>query len=149
MTKKTIVLIGLAITLFNCGVKKTAVKTKTDRTLTEQTKTTSFRLGDTIKFDLPNLKYKDTVIEKISYKNKTPSVARVTYDKDGNATFECLQSQIEQTQETNRQLVELIKEKDKSKEETFNPQYFIYALGVLGLIVLLGFTGVLKINKNK
>lgn len=139
MNKKTLLAITLAIALTSCGIKKNAVKTKTDRTLTEQIKTTTFRKGDTITINVPNIRLKDTVIERVSYINKTPSIARITYDKDGNATFECLQAQIEQTNEINRQLVELIKDKDKEKEETFNPQYFIYSLVVLVLIVLLGF----------
>ena len=65
---KTIALIALLLFMFSCNVQKKAIKTKTDRQLTEQILTKTYRPGDTISIDIPNIKLKDTVIERVSYK---------------------------------------------------------------------------------
>jgi len=147
---KKILIITLLLLCFSCDVQKKAIKTKTDRQLTEQIETKTYRPGDTISIDIPNIKLKDTVIERVSYKYNTPSIARVTYDKNGNIKVECLQAQIEETNRINRQLLEVIKDKNQEKTEVFKPQYFIYALAVLVLFVVIGFVLISnKINKIK
>lgn len=147
---KKLLIFTLLLLCFSCDVQKKAIKNKTDRQLTEQIETTSYRPGDTISIDIPNIKLKDTVIERVSYKYNTPSIARVTYDADGNIKVECLQAQIEETNRINRQLLEVIKDKNQEKTEVFKPQYFIYALAVLVLFVVIGFVLISnKINKIK
>lgn len=145
---KKLLIFTLLLLCFSCDVQKKAIKNKTDRQLTEQIETTSYRPGDTISIDIPNIKLKDTVIERVSYKYNTPSIARVTYDADGNIKVECLQAQIEETNRINRQLLEVLKDKNQEKTETFNPQHFFYAIAVIVVLVLIGF-GYLsnKINK--
>lgn len=145
---KKLLIFTLLLLCFSCDVQKKAIKNKTDRQLTEQIETTSYRPGDTISIDIPNIKLKDTVIERVSYKYNTPSIARVTYDADGNIKVECLQAQIEETNRINRRLLEVIKDKNQEKTETFNPQHFFYAIAVIVVLVLIGF-GYLsnKINK--
>ena len=117
---------------FKIDVTKKATKNKTDRQLNETIKTTTYRKGDTITIEVPNVIYKDTVIEKINYENRT--VARITYDKDGNKKFECMESQIKEITEINRQLIEAIKEKDKDKEEKFD------TMSLLGVFAIIMFT---------
>ena len=147
---KKLILIVILFSLFSCDVQKKAIKNKTDRQLTEQIETKTYRPGDTISIDIPNIKLKDTVIERVSYKYNTPSIARVTYDENGNIKVECLQAQIEETNRINRQLLEVIKDKNQEKTEVFKPQYFIYALAVLVLFVVIGFVLISnKINKIK
>lgn len=145
---KKLLIITLLLLAFSCDVQKKAIKNKTDRQLTEQIETTSYRPGDTISIDIPNIKLKDTVIERVSYKYNTPSIARVTYDENGNIKVECLQAQIEETNRINRQLLEVIKDKNQEKTETFNPQHFFYAIAIIVVLVIIGF-GYLsnKINK--
>ncbi|WP_336065630.1 hypothetical protein [Mesoflavibacter sp. CH_XMU1404-2] len=147
---KKLILIVILFSLFSCDVQKKAIKNKTDRQLTEQIETKTYRPGDTISIDIPNIKLKDTVIERVSYKYNKPSIARVTYDENGNIKVECLQAQIEETNRINRQLLEVIKDKNQEKTENFKPQYFIYALAVLVLFVVIGFVIISnKINKIK
>ncbi len=137
MNKKTLLAITLAIALTSCGIKKNAIKTKTDRTLTENTETTTKRIGDTVTYTVPKIVLKDTTIYTV---NRQGTTLKTSYNSQGQISqIDCFASMIEEITKSNRLLVEAIKEKDKEKEETFNPQYFIYSLAVLVLIVLLGF----------
>ncbi len=148
MNKKTLLAITLAIALTSCGIKKNAVKTKTDRTLTESTETTTKRVGDTVRYTVPKIVLKDTTIYTV---NRQGTTLKTSYNSQGQISqIDCFASMIEEITKSNRLLVEAIKEKDKEKEETFNPQYFIYSLVVLVLIVLLGFVYINnKITKIK
>ena len=137
MNKKTLLLITLSIALTSCGIKKNAVKTKIDRTLTESTETTTKRIGDTVTYTVPKIVLKDTTIYTV---NRQGTTLKTSYNSQGQISqIDCFASMIEEITKSNRLLVEAIKEKDKEKEETFNPQYFIYSLAVLVLIVFLGF----------
>ena len=127
----------LILLFYSCGIKKNAIKTKTDRTLTESTETTAKRVGDTVTYTVPKIVLKDTTIYTV---NRQGTTLKTSYNSQGQISqIDCFASMIEEITKSNRLLVEAIKEKDKEKEETFNPQYFVYSLAVLVLIVLLGF----------
>ena len=137
LNKKTITIILLSVALSSCGVKKNAVKNKTDRTLTESTESITKRVGDTVTYTVPKIVLKDTTIYTV---NRQGTTLKTSYNSQGQISqIDCFASMIEEITKSNRLLVEAIKEKDKIKEETFNPQYFIYSLSVLVLIVLIGF----------
>lgn len=137
MNKKTITIAMLILLFYSCGIKKNAIKTKTDRTLTESTETTAKRVGDTVTYTVPKIVLKDTTIYTV---NRQGTTLKTSYNSQGQISqIDCFASMIEEITKSNRLLVEAIKEKDKEKEETFNPQYFVYSLAVLVLIVLLGF----------
>ena len=137
MNKKTITIILLSIALSSCGIKKNAVKNKTDRTLTESTESITKRVGDTVTYTVPKIVLKDTTIYTV---NRQGTTLKTSYNSKGQISqIDCFASMIEEITKSNRLLVEAIKEKDKTKEETFNPKYFIYSLAVLVLIVLIGF----------
>lgn len=137
MNKKTISIIILSIALSGCGIKKTAVKNKVDRTLTEQTENITKRKGDTVTYTVPKIILKDTTIYTI---NRQGTTLKTSYNSRGQISqIDCFASMIEEITRSNKLLVEAIKEKDTSKEENFNPQNFIYAIVVLALIVLAGF----------
>ena len=137
LNKKTITIILLSVALSSCGIKKNAVKNKTDRTLTESTESITKRVGDTVTYTVPKIVLKDTTIYTV---NRQGTTLKTSYNSQGQISqIDCFASMIEEITKSNRLLVEAIKEKDKIKEETFNPQYFIYSLSVLVLIVLIGF----------
>jgi len=148
MNKKTITIILLSVALSSCGIKKNAVKNKTDRTLTESTESITKRVGDTVTYTVPKIVLKDTTIYTV---NRQGTTLKTSYNSQGQISqIDCFASMIEEITKSNRLLVEAIKEKDKEKEENFNPQYFIYSLAVLVLIVLLGFVYINnKITKIK
>ena len=121
-----------------CSCKSVKKATETDRstsqTITERQITT--RPGDTITIDIPNVRYKDTIIERVDYVNKT--VARVTYDDKGNQTFECMQAEIRMLTEKINEMVQNDVKRDTEQTNQFNPQHLIYAMGGLGLVLILG-----------
>lgn len=129
----------ILILFFIIGCKSLKETTKTDNT--KQTTTierkTVTRPGDTITINIPNIRYKDTVIQRINYENKT--VARVTYDTKGNQKFECLSAEFLQELELIRQEIKNDIKEIKEVKREFNPQYFIYSLIGLGIVFIFGF----------
>ena len=129
-----ILLIGsLLFTLFSCDIQKKAIKNKEDRTVKEQTETVTKRLGDTVIYTVPKIVYKDTTIYTV---NRQGTTLRTVYDSSGQIDqIECFSSMIEEITRSNRELVEVIKEKDKEKTEDFDSSFILY--GFLGLGVML------------
>lgn len=137
MNKKTIPILLLLIALSGCGIKKTAIKSKVDRTLKEQTESITKRKGDTVTYTIPKIVLRDTTIYTV---NRQGTTLKTSYNSQGQISqIDCFASMIEEITRSNRELVEAIKDKDTTKEENFNPQNFIYSLAVLGIIVLAGF----------
>lgn len=129
-----ILLIGsLLFTLFSCDIQKKAIKNKEDRTVKEQTETVTKRLGDTVIYTVPKIVYKDTTIYTV---NRQGTTLRTVYDSSGKIDqIECFSSMIEEITRSNKELVEVIKEKDKEKTEDFDSSFILY--GFLGLGVML------------
>lgn len=128
---KKLILILSVLLCFSCvSSKKTTDKSVIDRKTDTET---TFRKGEVITIEIPNIRYKDTVITKINHETK--SIATVTYDRDGNQRFDCQTAEIRQI----RELVdELIKNNIYTQEKNaFNPQYILYAIGFLGVLVVL------------
>lgn len=137
-----LLIVFTAATLNSCDIQKRAVKSKTDRSITEQTETITKRKGDTVRYTIPKVVYKDTTIYTV---NRQGTTLRTVYDNNGTISqIDCFASMIDEISRSNRLLVEAIKEKDKEKTETFNPQHFIYAIAALALIVLIGFVVVFR-----
>lgn len=134
--KKSILIAFTGLFLFSCGItKKLQQKDNSTKDTTIERREIT-RPGDTITIDIPNIRYKDTVITRVNYEKKT--IATVRYDEQGNQRFECLSAEIEESLES---IKESVKNDIKSKKETkhqFNPQYIFYAIGALAFIVLIG-----------
>lgn len=133
----------ILLVLSSCNVQKKALKNKTDRQLTEQVETITKRKGDTVTYTVPKIVLKDTTIYTV---NRQGTTLKTVYNKQGNISeIDCYTSMIEEVTKINRQLLEVIKEKNQEKQETFKPANFFYALGFVLLIVLIGFW---KINSK-
>lgn len=133
-----------------CSTSKKALTTDNTRSDTLTERRTVTRPGDTVRIDIPNIRYKDTTITKVNY--DTHTVARVRYDSQGNQQIECIQSEIKELTETIRATIQNDVKTENEKESSFNPQYIFYAIGFLTLIVFVGL-GVLgflflKMQKN-
>ena len=121
--------------LVSCDVTKEAVKTKTDRDLTEIIKTTSKRVGDTVSYTVPKIVLKDTTIYTV---NRVGTRIETRYNKDGNIDLiNCMASSIDEMKEENRRMLEIIKDKEKSKEENFNIGALIGVVSIIGIVFLL------------
>lgn len=126
-------LIGLMI-LNSCDIQKQATKNKTDRQLTESTETKVFRKGDTVRYIVPKITYKDTTIVKKNYVTGTTQIVR--YNDEGQVSdVECISGAIEEFTKSNRLLIEAIKEKDKTTDHNFDSKVILYVMIGLALIV--------------
>lgn len=136
---KTTYLTLIIILLFTaCKSSKEVQRNEQDRQLTENFKTTTTRVGDTVHYKVPNIIFKDTIIR---IKNKQGTTQILKYDQSGRLTdTECLSSVIEVIQENNRILIENINEMNKTKETEISASIFIYFfIGLaLFLVIVLG-----------
>lgn len=126
----------ILLLLVSCDVTKEATKTKTDRDLTESIKTTSKRIGDTVTYTVPKIVLKDTTVYTV---NRVGTRIETRYNKDGNIDLiACMASSIDEMKEENRRMLEIIKDKDKAKEENFDSGALIGVVAVIGVIFLVG-----------
>lgn len=146
--KKIILSVFTALFLFSCGITKTNNRTDMSegkKTIEERTIT---RPGDTVTIDIPNIRYKDTIIERVNYNTKT--IARVIYDNDGNQKFDCIPAEIREELKLIREEFKNDIEDDRETKHEFNPQYFVYAIGFLAFILVFGMIiGLIAIKKIK
>ena len=133
---KLILSVFTALLLFSCSTSKKLFKkdNSTDITTIERREVT--RAGDTVTIEIPNIRYKDTTITKINYDTRT--IARVNYDSQGNKSVECISAEIKELVETLRNEKKNDVKETTEKEHEFKPQYFLYALGFLVLIIVVG-----------
>ena len=130
-----VLMIGLTL-LAGCDISKRALKTKTDRTLNETTETKTIRKGDTIRYTVPKITYKDTTIVKKNYVTGTTQIVR--YDDKGDIKeLECISGVIEEFTRSNKLLIEAIKDKDKTTEHQFDATALIWTAIGLGSVIML------------
>ena len=129
-------LIFILFILTSCSTSKKALTEDTSRTDTVTERKTVTRPGDTVRIDIPNIRYKDTVITRYNYDTKT--LARVTYDSEGNQKFDCISAEMRELLETIKQTQQNNIKSESERESSFNPQYIIYAIAILAFIVFIG-----------
>ena len=134
---RALLLALLLAVLVGCDSLKTAQKTKRDVQTSETIKTQTKRAGDTLRLQVPKVTFRDTTIVKTNYINRTE--ARIAYDTNGNATVECISAEINELREEIRTLSDTSKEKESTKETSFQSEVILYAfLGLALLIVIVG-----------
>ena len=132
----TIVLLML---IGGCKSSKDKFKSDIDRTLTETTKTKTVRVGDTVRFEVPNIVLKDTIIYKKNYVTGTTQILR--YDKKGRMTdAECISAAMEIFTEQTKLLIEKIEESTKHKENEISASVILYFFIGLALFLVIVFT---------
>lgn len=148
--KKSIVLISILF-LSSCDIVKKSAKTKSDTNFNEQIETKTFRKGDTVTYEVPNVILKDTTIYR---KNVQGTVLKTVYDNTGRiSSVDCFSSFIEEIKKENREFQQSIKDKKKEKEEKANFDWLIYLVsGIVIVIIFLGsfflYLMYKSINKN-
>jgi hypothetical protein len=108
------------------------------------------RPGDTLTIDIPNIRFKDTTIQRVNYDTRT--IGRVVYDSQGNQRFYCIPDEIKEQLELINEKINNDTEKKSDVERSFNPQYLIYSIAGLAGIILIGLvvlgSMIMKIQKN-
>jgi len=138
---------SILLTLTSCDIQKKAIKNKENRTVTESNEKVVKRVGDTVTYTVPKITYKDTTIYTVNRKGTT---LRTVYDNQGSIEqIECFSSMIEEITRSNRELVEVIKQKDKEKTEEFDSSIILYGFLGIGFLFAIGlFFGLNFLNKN-
>lgn len=144
---KKLLLIGLILCLVSCDVYKKSDKTKTDRELTEQIETKTFRKGDTVTYEIPNVVLKDTTI--YTY-NRQGTTLKTVYNPQGQiSSIDCFSSAIEEIKNENRILIESIKDKSSEKKEEVNTTWILYGFIMIGVVICFAFfLAYMYIKKN-
>jgi hypothetical protein len=129
-------LITSLVCLFcSCDIYKKSNKTKSDSELNEQIETKTFRKGDTVHYEIPNIIYKDTIIYRT---NRQGTTIRTEYDRSGNiSSIDCFASAIEEFKKENRNLIETLKEKDSEKKEEMNTDWIMYGFITIGIVLIV------------
>lgn len=118
----------------SCKTTKDVARQDEDRQLTETSKKITTRLGDTVRYVVPNVIFKDTVIK---VKNKQGTTQILRYDNSGRLTeTECLSSVVQIIEENNRILIENINNMNKHKEVEIPTNIILYFF--VGLTLLIG-----------
>lgn len=116
----------------SCDITKQKSSQASDTDYSENIKTKTYRPGDTAKYTIPIIRYKDTLITTIT---RQGTVLNTVYDKNGNIDIECISSKIEEQREENRRFQQEMLAMQKDKTEKFNDGWIMYI--VIGLLVFL------------
>lgn len=144
-----LVLLALAFAMLftSCDIQKEAAKSKSDTGFKEMIESQTFRKGDTVHYEIPNIIYKDTTIYRT---NRQGTTIKTVYDQGGNiASIDCFASAIAEFRKENREFQQSLKEKESTKTENFDSTFILYIIGgvvVLGIFAL--FLMFLYVKKN-
>ncbi|WP_299116966.1 hypothetical protein [uncultured Winogradskyella sp.] len=149
MSKRVPTWLPLAIILlFNsCDIQKKAIKNKEDRTISEVEERTIKRAGDTVRYTVPKITYKDTTIYTV---NRQGTTLRTVYDNSGQIEqIDCISSLIEVTERLERMTEEVIKSKDREKTEEFDSSIILYGFIGVGILLAIGLFFITRfLNQN-
>lgn len=128
-------ILAIPFVFIACDVHKKAWKSKTDTALTEETETKTFRKGDTVHYEVPNVTLKDTTIYTYSRQGTT---SKIVYDNQGNvSSVDCISAAIELYEKRRTELEQTEKNKAKEKTEEFDSNIVLYF--VCGFVLILCF----------
>lgn len=117
----------------SCDIQKEASKSTSDTASKENIETTVFRKGDTVHYDVPRVRYKDTTITRV---NRQGTTIRTIYNKEGEIkSIDCFASAIAEIKKENREFQQSLLEKDSKKTENFSSTWVLYLAGGVVLIV--------------
>jgi hypothetical protein len=132
--KKLTLIILASVLFYGCGVTKNRQKTKEDRVLKESTEIITTRVGDTVTYEVPLVRFKDTTIVKRNYVTGTTQTLR--YNANGQVDLaQCISGSIERIERSNKELIEAILTKDKETKHEISPSVILY--GFIGLAVFM------------
>ena len=134
--KKIIFIVLASVFFYGCGVTKNRQKTKEERTLKESTEIITTRVGDTVTYEVPLVRFKDTTIVKRNYVTGTTQTLR--YNGNGQIDLaQCISGSIERIERSNKELIEAILTKDKETKHEVKPTIILYGFIGLALIIVI------------
>jgi len=144
---KKIIVFLILLTLISCDIQKISGKLKDNSNYKENTEVKTFRVGDTVHYEIPKINFKDTTIYKT---NRQGTTIQTVYDKQGNvSSIDCYASRIEELTRQNIEYQKDIKEKDSVKTEKFNSTWIMYiVIGIVCVITISFVIMFIYINKN-
>lgn len=144
---KNIIYTLLSLIIVSCDVQKVSDKTKDNSNYKEDTEVRTFRKGDTVRFEIPKISFKDTIIYRT---NKQGTTIQTVYDNKGSIkSIDCYASRIEELTRQNIEYQKNIKEKKSEKTEEFNTTWALYfATGFVIIIIVALLLMFLYIKKN-
>lgn len=129
---KNIIYILLVLTIVSCDVQKISDKTKDNSNYKEDTEVRTFRRGDTVRFEIPKISFKDTIIYRT---NRQGTTIQTVYDKQGTVkSIDCYASRIEELTRQNIEYQKNTKEKQSAKTEKFNTIWILYF--IIGFVIV-------------
>jgi len=135
---KNIIYILLVLTIASCDVQKISDKTKDNSNYKENIEVKTFRQGDTVRFEIPKIQFKDTIIYRT---NKQGTTIKTVYNEQGTVkSIDCYASRIEELTRQNIEYQKSIKQKQSVKTEKFNTiwvLYFIIGFVIVFIVALL------------
>jgi len=144
---KNIIYTLLVLSIVSCDVQKISDKVKDDSNYKENTEVKTFRQGDTVRFEIPNIKFKDTTIYRT---NRQGTTIQTVYDRQGTVkSIDCYASRIEELTRQNIEYQKNSKQKQSAKTEKFNTVWVLYfVIGIVVIFVVALFLMFLYIKKN-
>ena len=144
---KNIIYTLLVLSIVSCDVQKISDKVKDDSNYKENTEVKTFRQGDTVRFEIPNIKFKDTTIYRT---NRQGTTIQTIYDRQGTVkSIDCYASRIEELTRQNIEYQKNSKQKQSAKTEKFNTVWVLYfVIGIVVIFVVALLLMFLYIKKN-
>ena len=135
--KKAIIFI-LILSLTSCKMLRKVKESDNDTTLTEQTIQKTTRLGDTVRYTVPKITFRDTTIYSV---NRQGTTLRTVFNEQGNVSeIECLSSRIDELIEINRGLREIKSDREvDSEKETKGINLNIILIGAMAFVFLFAY----------
>ena len=131
----TLLILSLVLLFNSCDIQKEFAKTKSDTEFKENIETKTFRKGDTVRYEIPIVHYKDTTIYRT---NRQGTTIKTVYDQGGNiSSIDCFASAIEEIKKENREFKQDLKDKEAKKTENFDSTFVLYI--VLGVVIIFAF----------
>lgn len=143
----SLLILSVFFLLTSCDIQKEATKSKTDTGFKENIESTIFRKGDTVRYEIPKVIYKDTTIYRT---NRQGTTIKTVYDQGGNiASIDCFASAIAEIRKENREFKQSLKGKESKKTENFDSAFILYIIvGVVLLGIFALFLMFLYVKKN-
>lgn len=128
------IILVLCMSMCSCDIYKKSDKTKNDVDFTEQITTSTKRIGDTVRYEVPVVRMKDTTI--YTY-NKQGTTLKTVYLNGSVKEVECQTSAIELLINENRRLSDQSKEKHSEKKEEMNTDWIMYGFIMIGVVLIV------------